>query len=155
MQLTFERADLDDDELLDFLRGHLDDIAPTAPTRLQQPLDGTDIRLWVARLNGVVVATGAIKVLQPGHIEIKSMRTDPSLRGQGIGARILEMLLEDARSQGAQQIWLEAGAADYYIPARALYERAGFVECGPFGDLSADADSIFMSKQLSAWPPTP
>ncbi len=37
---------------------------------------------------------------------------------------------------------------EYFLPARALYERHGFRECPPFGDYVADPNSIFMSLHL-------
>jgi putative acetyltransferase len=33
-----------------------------------------------------------------------------------------------------RRLSLETGSWPYFLPARALYARHGFVECGPFGD---------------------
>ncbi|RYJ07213.1 MAG: GNAT family N-acetyltransferase, partial [Actinomycetales bacterium] len=45
---------------------------------------------------------------------------------------------------------LETGSQDYFAPARRLYARHGFVECGPFGDYVVDPSSVFMSLGLAA-----
>ena len=47
-----------------------------------------------------------------------------------------------------RQARLETGRTDPYAPARALYERHGFVECPPFGDYGPDPNSIFMTLTL-------
>ena len=38
----------------------------------------------------------------------------------------------------------------YFLPARALYARHGFVECGPFGDYREDPNSVFMTVDARA-----
>ena len=40
---------------------------------------------------------------------------------------------------------LETGSWPYFAPARALYARHGFTECGPFGDYREDPNSVFMT----------
>ena len=36
-----------------------------------------------------------------------------------------------------------------FVAARALYARAGFVECPPFEGYSDDPNSVFMTKVLA------
>jgi putative acetyltransferase len=36
----------------------------------------------------------------------------------------------------------------YFAPARALYARAGFTACAPFGDYAEDSHSVFMTRVL-------
>jgi putative acetyltransferase len=43
---------------------------------------------------------------------------------------------------------LETGSMDFFIPARSLYARAGFVPCGPFGSYAEDPYSVFMTRSL-------
>ena len=45
-------------------------------------------------------------------------------------------------------LWLETGSPDDFLPARRLYESAGFTECGPFGDYRDDPFSVFMEREL-------
>ncbi len=35
-----------------------------------------------------------------------------------------------------------------FAPARALYAKAGFVECGPFEGYTLDPNSVYMTKVL-------
>ena len=76
------------------------------------------------------------------------MRADPLRRGQGIGRALLEHALADATAHGVTRVSLETGSMDFFAPARALYARAGFVDCAPFGDYAPDSNSTFMTRSL-------
>jgi putative acetyltransferase len=56
--------------------------------------------------------------------------------------------MAEARAAGMGRLSLETGSWPYFLPARALYARHGFVECGPFGDYRDDPNSIFMTIAL-------
>jgi putative acetyltransferase len=153
MRLSIERADFTDPRLGAFLQAHLDDIAPTAPAESRHALDlrglqAPAVRLWVASIDKEIVGTGALADLEPGHEELKSMRTDPQRRGQGIASRILEYLLQNARGRAVRRISLETGSMAFFAPARSLYAKAGFVLCPPFGGYTNDPNSVFMTKIL-------
>jgi len=153
MHLSMERADFADPNLGAFLQAHLDDLAPTAPAESQHALDlrelqAPDVRLWIAAVGKEIVGTGALATVEPGHEELKSMRTDPERRGNGIATRILDHLLKDARERGIVRIPLETGSMEFFTPARALYAKAGFVFCSPFGSYTEDPNSVFMTKTL-------
>lgn len=153
MQLTFSPADLADPALVAFLTDHLADLAPTAPPESRHALDldglaAPGVRLRVARHGGLLVATGALAVVEPGHEELKSMRTLPAYRGRGVGARVVEHLLADARARGVARVSLETGSMEFFAPARALYARAGFRPCEPFGSYREDPNSVFMTLAL-------
>ncbi|HEY9292181.1 MAG TPA: GNAT family N-acetyltransferase [Microlunatus sp.] len=152
MTLDIRRADFADPALSDFLQAHLDDLEPTAPAESRHALDLSalqrdGVRLWVA-VDGGIVGTAALAEIQPGNEELKSMRTDPVRRGQGIARRLLQYVLADARARGVQQIWLETGSMDFFAAARALYASEGFVECVPFGSYVEDPNSTFMTLRL-------
>ncbi|GAA1446005.1 GNAT family N-acetyltransferase [Leifsonia poae] len=155
--LIIERADFTDPALHAFLQAHLDDLEPTAPAESRHALDLTGlqqprVRLWVARDGSAIVGTVALAALvlpdEPGHEELKSMRTDPERRGEGIAAAMLEFAIADARSRGVRRLSLETGSMEFFEPARRLYARAGFAPCDPFGSYSADPNSYFMTLGL-------
>lgn len=97
---------------------------------------------------GALLATGALKDLGDGHAEIKSMRTTSAARGCGIGAAMVLHLLALARSAGFERVSLETGAQDHFAPARRLYLRQGFTECGPYADYGPDPNSAFFTLEL-------
>jgi putative acetyltransferase len=151
--LTITRADFGDPALAAFLQAHLDDIAPTGPPESQHSLDlgglaAPGVRLWVATIGTSLVGTGALAALEAGHEELKSMRTDPAQRGRRVGRRLLDHLLRDAREREVRRISLETGTQDFFAPARALYENAGFTVCPPFGSYREDPNSTFMTLRL-------
>lgn len=108
------------------------------------------ITLFSVRAHGSLLGIGAIKRLGPHHAEIKSMHTAEAARGRGIGRAMLTHLLEVARAQGFRRVSLETGATAAFAPARALYQSAGFVSCGPFGGYQPSEDNLFMTLELDA-----
>jgi putative acetyltransferase len=107
------------------------------------------IRFFVLRQDGVPLAMGAIKRISVTHAEIKSMHVLAEARGKGLSKAMLEHLLAAARSDGFSRLSLETGIQSTFIAARALYGRAGFAECGPFGDYTMDPNSVYMTKVLA------
>lgn len=154
MTVQIAPADLASPTLVAFLQAHLDEMEPTAPPESRHALDlaglaAPGVRLWVATVDGVLAGTGGLAPVGPGHLEIKSMRTDPAQRGRGVGARLVEHLLAQAEAAGARRVSLETGSMDFFIPARSLYAHCGFVECGPFGSYLPDPNSTFMTVDLT------
>lgn len=151
--MLIHRADFADPRLAAFLQAHLDDMEPTAPPESRHALDLTDlqrddVRLWVATAADQLVGTAALAALDDGHEELKSMRTDPHVRGQGVASRLLVHVLDDARSRGVERVSLETGSMGFFAPARAFYARAGFTPCPPFGSYVDDPHSTFMTRAL-------
>jgi GNAT superfamily N-acetyltransferase len=66
---------------------------------------------------GFVAPDGAA----PGSWRVRGMATAPDRRGRGTGTWILAALIRHATEHGASRIWCNAR-----VPARGLYERAGF-----------------------------
>ena len=67
-------------------------------------------------------------------------------RGLGIGAALLDAVESLARSLGIQLLRLETGEPQ--AAAIALYSRAGFRRCAPFGVYVDDPTSVCMEKRL-------
>lgn len=78
--------------------------------------------------------------------EIRRMYVDPALRGQGIGARILEALEQQAVELGYRAVRLETGSEQR--EAIRLYERAGFTPAPCWGPYLTDPRSRCYIKQL-------
>ncbi|MGL6211093.1 MAG: GNAT family N-acetyltransferase [Paracoccaceae bacterium] len=107
------------------------------------------IRFFVLREDHAPVAMGAIKRIDATHAEIKSMHVLAEARGRGLSKRMLDHLLAAACSDGFSRLSLETGIQSTFIAARALYARAGFADCGPFGDYTLDPNSVYMTKVLA------
>lgn len=140
-------------DILALLRIHLSDAVRQSPPGESFALDPEVLRapaitFWAARADGRLLGVGALKRLGDGAGEVKSMHTAHAARGRGIGRQVLQTIIGEARRQGLTRLLLETGNNDAYAPARALYRRAGFTECGPFADYRDNGFSVFMALEL-------
>ena len=115
------------------------------PDELARP----GIDFFVIREDDRPVGMGALKRTGEDHAEIKSMHVLAEARGRGLSRLMLDHLIAHARALGCRRISLETGAEPIFDPARALYARAGFVECGPFEGYREDPNSVFMTLGLA------
>ena len=60
----------------------------------------------------------------------------------------MEHILTETERMGFTQLSLETGSAEFFLPARKLYERFGFAYCAPFGDYKPGPNSVFMTRPL-------
>jgi ribosomal protein S18 acetylase RimI-like enzyme len=86
----------------------------------------------LARLHGDPVGCGGLKFHGDAPAELKRMWVDGSLRGLGIGRRLLGELETQAADAGARVVRLETNGA--LVEAIALYRSAGYVEVAAFND---------------------
>ncbi|MFC4699888.1 GNAT family N-acetyltransferase [Glaciecola siphonariae] len=151
--MEIKRDNLDDGEVIMLLEEHLADMYATSPPESVhalnvQALNSSNITFFSAWINGTIAGCVAIKNLDSQNAEIKSMRTSHHFRGQGVASELLIFLLSFAKQQGYQKISLETGTQKYFLPARTLYKKFGFADCGPFSDYKLDPNSHFMSRDL-------
>ncbi|WP_428820231.1 GNAT family N-acetyltransferase [Microbulbifer sp. MCCC 1A16149] len=145
--------DLSDGSIIQLLEDHLAEMRLFSPPDSIHALDTAamedpSITFWGARIDGELVACGALKQLSPEQGEIKSMRTNKCFLRRGIAARLLERILQEAQSRGYERVSLETGTNEAFTPAVGLYRRFGFEECGPFGTYRPDPYSRFLSRAL-------
>ena len=81
----------------------------------------------------------------PGAWRVRGMATLPEVRGRGAGSAVLAALLEHARERGARQVW-----ASVRVPARTLYERAGFVVTSDVFEPEHIGPHVIMTLDLGA-----
>jgi len=141
------------DDVVLLLTDHLADMHATSPPESVHALDVDalavpSVTFWTARRDAVLLGCAALKELDPTHAEVKSMRTAPASRGTGVATALLRHVLEEARHRGYDRVSLETGSQDFFAPARRLYTRHGFAECGPFGDYVLDPHSVFFTRAL-------
>lgn len=101
-------------------------------------------REWIAWVEGWEGATNAMFVAERGdrwigmavgsrtgeedHAHLYGMWVDPTWRGTGVGARLVEGVLRWARSWGAR--WVGLGVTETNDGAVGFYEHLGFVDTG-------------------------
>lgn len=138
-------------DVVDLLSEHLSELRAQSPPESVHALDPdalarTGVTFWTMRAEGRLLGCGALMHLSEAEAEIKSMRTARAARGLGVGARMLARLLEECRRGGYARVSLETGPQEFFAPARRLYTRHGFTECGPFGSYRPDPYSVFMTR---------
>lgn len=111
-------------------------------------LRSPDVTFWSVWESEKLVGCGALKELGVRSGEVKSMRTAVTRRGEGIGSRMLEYILEEAKRCGYDHLYLETGAQPEFASARTLYERYGFLYRGPFADYTDNPNSVFMVQRI-------
>ena len=140
-------------EVIALLQEHLADMYATSPPESVHALDvealkASHIRFFSAWCDNILAGCVAIKTLDNQTAELKSMRTATAFRGKGVGQALLQFIIDHAKAQGLSSLSLETGTQDYFAPARALYRKFGFSDCGPFGQYKLDPNSHFMTLSL-------
>ncbi|MCR8573093.1 GNAT family N-acetyltransferase [Streptomyces sp. Isolate_219] len=145
--------DLSGSEIARFLNEHVQQMRSITPLESKHALDLDELRkpevtFWSIVDGDTVVGCGAIKKLDAVHAELKSMRTTPTRKRSGIASQLLEHIITEAKAMGFTRLSLETGAAEFFLPARKLYGKFGFIQCEPFADYQPDPNSTFMTKTL-------
>ncbi|MBO8192991.1 GNAT family N-acetyltransferase [Streptomyces oryzae] len=151
--MTIAVDDLSGPETARFLDEHVQQMRSLTPLESKHALDLDSLRkpeitFWSASEGGILVGCGALKMLDPAHAELKSMRTKPTRQRSGIASRLLQHIIAEAEGMGFERLSLETGAAEFFRPARRLYEKFGFRYCEPFADYRPDQNSVFMTRTV-------
>lgn len=148
------RDDLSHPDVVALLDLHLRSAHENSPPGSVFALDLSGLRdpavtLWTAWDDETLLGMGALKQLDPGHGEIKSMRTAPGQLRRGVAGAVLAHLIAEARARAYRRVSLETGSNAPFAAAWALYERAGFAECGPFAGYSDRTFSRYYTLALA------
>ncbi|WP_407704914.1 GNAT family N-acetyltransferase [Thalassotalea hakodatensis] len=152
--ILIEEDDLTDGQIVSILEEHLKDMFANSPAESVHALDTQalkqpNITFYSFKYSGKTLGCVAIKTHSETVAEIKSMRTINEARGQGVATRLLNYVMNQATIKGYTSLHLETGSMVFFKPARDLYLRHGFTECGPFAGYQSDPNSIFMTHKRS------
>ena len=153
MTWEFHERELDHEDVRILLDQHFAEMQAGSPPSACHvlPVDGLkvpEIRFFTLRENGVLLGCGALKRLEPGHGEVKSMRTADAALGRGVGKALLDHLVATARVEGMTRLSLETGSTGQFAAALRLYEREGFERCGPFGTYADTPFTRFYTREI-------
>jgi len=85
--------------------------------------------VFMVYADDVPVGCVALIPMENGVYELAKMAVSPALRGFGIGRRLLEYAVAQARAQGIRQLFL--GSSTKLVNAVHLYESIGFTHLSP------------------------
>lgn len=86
-------------------------------------------RVFFAVCNGQIVGCCALVARGEHEFEVAKMAVTESVRGAGIGRRLLAKTIAEARASGATRLYLETNSM--LAPAIRLYESMGFRHIPP------------------------
>jgi GNAT superfamily N-acetyltransferase len=148
MSIVIRRADLPDEAeeitklLMDYMTTALRQLhetfgiedSPTDVSSLRDSLEeyrDPSKALFVAQdASDRLVGVAGLRTLEPGIVEVKRMYVVPECRGQRVGSRLLDRLLDEAQHMQARTVRLDT--VRFMADAQRLYRSRGFVERSPY-----------------------
>jgi ribosomal protein S18 acetylase RimI-like enzyme len=101
-------------------------------------------RIFMAMQGGEAVGCVALLKMADGGYEVAKMTVLETLRGSGLGRRLMERCIEAGAEDGAPRLYLETNSS--LAPALALYRAAGFTDLAPTASPYVRAD-VFMERR--------
>ena len=146
-------GNFDNLEVNDLLKKHFIELRSVSPAGSTHVLDidglkDPSIKFWSLWENNKLIGCGALKFLEKGHGEFKSIRVADEFRKKGIGERIINHLIEDAKKLEISKLSIETGAGEFFAPARKLFNKFGFKKSEPFAHYKVDPNSCYFTLDL-------
>ena len=146
-------GDFENSEVNELLNKHFIELRSVSPKGSAHVLDieglkDKSIKFWSLWDNNELIGCGALKFLEKNHGEFKSIRVADKFRRSGIGEKIIEHLIEEAKKLEISKLSIETGAGDFFIPARKLFSKFGFKKCMPFAHYKEDPNSCYYTLNL-------
>ena len=146
-------GNFDNLEVNDLLKKHFIELRSVSPAGSTHVLDidglkDPSIKFWSLWENNNLVGCGALKFLEKDHGEFKSIRVADEFRKKGIGERIINHLIEEAKKLEISKLSIETGAGKFFAPARKLFNKFGFKKSEPFAHYKVDPNSCYFTLDL-------
>ena len=146
-------GNFDNLEVNSLLKKHFIELRSVSPAGSTHVLDieglkDQSIKFWSLWENNKLVGCGALKFLEKNHGEFKSIRVADEFKKKGIGERIINHLIEEAKKLKISKLSIETGAGDFFLPARNLFSKFGFKSCPPFAHYNDDPNSCYYTLDL-------
>ena len=146
-------GNFDNSEVNDLLKKHFIELRSVSPAGSTHVLDidglkDPSIKFWSLWEGKKLIGCGALKFLEKEHGEFKSIRVADEFRKKGIGERIINHLIFEAKKLKISKLSIETGAGEFFLPARNLFSKFGFKPLSPFAHYKEDPNSCYYSLDL-------
>ena len=146
-------GNFDNSEVNNLLKKHFIELRTVSPEGSTHVLDieglkDPSIKFWSLWENNELVGCGALKFLEKKHGEFKSIRVADKFRKTGVGKKIIDHLIEEAKKLELSKLSIETGAGNFFLPARKLFSKFGFKKCPPFAHYKIDPNSCYFTLDL-------
>ena len=143
----------DHSEVNQLLKNHFIELRAASPEGSAHVLDIAglkvpSIKFWSLWENDQLMGCGALKFLDKGHGEFKSIRVHDNFRGKRNGIKVINHLINEAKKLKINKLSIETGAGEFFLPARKLFDNCGFKPCLPFAHYKEDVNSLYLTKLL-------
>lgn len=101
-------------------------------------------KIFMAIEDGRPVGCAALIAMADGGYEVAKMTVSETLRGSGLGRRLMEACIAAGAQDGAPRLYLETNSS--LAPALALYRATGFRDLAPAKTEYVRAD-VFMERR--------
>ena len=141
-------------EVNELLTKHFIELRAASPEGSAHVLDipglkVSSIKFWSLWEDEKLMGCGALKFLDKGHGEFKSIRVNDKFRDKGYGIKIVNHLIGEAKKLNIRRLSIETGAGKFFEPARKLFNKCKFEPCEPFAHYKKDKNSIYLTKLIS------
>ena len=146
-------GNFDNSEVNELLKKHFVELRSVSPEGSAHVLDiqglkDPSIKFWSLWEDDKLIGCGALKFLERNHGEFKSIRVANEFRKKGVGSRIINHLIEEAKKLKITKLSIETGAGEFFLPARNLFSKFGFKKCPPFAHYKEDPNSCYYTLDL-------
>ena len=146
-------GNFDNPDVNALLKKHFVELRSVSPAGSTHVLDiaglkDNTIKFWSLWENNEIIGCGALKFLEKGHGEFKSIRVADNFRKKGIGEKIINHLILEAKKLNIVKLSVETGAGNFFQPARKLFNKFGFKECPPFAHYKEDSNSCYYTLKI-------
>ena len=147
-------GNFDNPEVNELLTKHFIELRAASPEGSAHVLDipglkVPSIKFWSLYNNDQLMGCGALKFLDEGHGEFKSIRIHDNFRKKGHGVIVINHLISEAKKLDIKRLSIETGAGNFFIPARKLFKSCGFEPCEPFAHYKEDVNSVYLTKLIA------
>ena len=147
-------GNFDNYKVHDLLVKHFIELRSVSPQGSAHVLDisglkNPSIKFWSLWENDELMGIGALKFLDEGHGEFKSIRVNDKFRNSGNGLKVINHLINEAKNLSIKKLSLETGAGEFFLNARKLFTECGFKTSEPFSHYKNDINSVYMTMLIS------